>query len=148
MADKPSSPINENGTVNRVKESISSDGKTYYQDFIIYKSFTEAFSKSPQLYNRNITSVSLSDLNPNSLRIRYYKDVFFVSVSTTNSLRKIKVQVPSSYANEPVSEYDTHNNSTLDFGPFSINNESNLEQRMIKALKYLITLNGGKSEAF
>jgi hypothetical protein len=148
MEDKPSSPINDDGTVNRVQESISADGKTYHQDFIIYKTFSDVFAEKPKLYNRNITSVFLADLNPGSLKVRYYKKVFFISVSTTNSQGKIKVMFPSSNPNEPVYEYETRHMTSLDFGPFEANKEENLEQRMIKALKYLITLNGGKAEAF
>lgn len=37
MAVKPSSPINEDGTVSKTKEWISPDGKKYYHDLIFLK---------------------------------------------------------------------------------------------------------------
>ncbi len=148
MMVKPSSPINEDGTVAKTKEWISPDGKKYYHDFTIYKTLTDTFSENPKLSNRNITIAFVSDLNPTSLKVRYYKDQFFISASTTNSEKKIRIMLPTNYSDEPLSDYDSKYVTTLDFGPFDANKESNLEQRMIKALKYLIILSGGKSEAF
>lgn len=148
MLEKPSEPINEDGTVNKITEWISNDGKTFNQDFITYKTFSDVFSNKPKLDNRNITTAFFRDLNPNSIKTRYYQNNFFLSVSTTNSVRRIKVKLPTSDPNEPIYYYDTRYTSTLDFGPFDSNKESNLELRISKALKHLIILNGGKSEAF
>lgn len=106
------------------------------------------FSENPKLDNRNITIAFVSDLNPASLKVRYYKDRFFISASTTNSEKKIRLMLPTNYPDEPLSDYDSKYMTSLDFGPFYTSKESNLEQRMIKALRYLIILNGGKSKAF
>jgi hypothetical protein len=148
MADKPSSPINDNGTVNRVIESISPDGRIYNQDLIIYKSFSEVFKEKPKLDNRNITVCWLMDLNPGSLTVRHYKNVFYISASTTNSLKKVKVSFPGQYADEPEYEYTTRHLTSVEFGPFETDQTNNFEERVVRALKHLITLNGGKGEAF
>jgi hypothetical protein len=148
MADKPPSGINDDGTVSRNQEKISLDGKTYSADHIIYKTFVDAAAKNPSLDNRNIITASFSDLNPQSLKIRYYKDVFFISATTTNSLGKIKRSYPRSDVNEPTNNYMSSYESSIDFGPFKTDQENKLEERLIKALKTLIIMNGGKEEPF
>ncbi len=118
-----------------------------YQSTITFKedgSFaikTEELSKKDNhLVNTTYEYGNLKDFNPNSVKIYKFGEFFFIQAKCTNT--KGCVRKSGGYPE------DNRIAEGVGFGAIRTEADNNIENRMLKAIKHLIVLVGGKTEAF
>lgn len=96
--------------------------------------------KSGNLFNTTFEYGNLKDFNPNSFRIYHYQDYFFIQAKCTNTQGCV---TKSGRFPE-----DNRVAEGIGFGAIRTGAENDIENRMLKAIKHLTVLVGGKTEVF
>lgn len=112
--------INENGTFVIKTEELS------FKDY--------------HVINTQYAYGNIQDFNPGSAKIYNMDEYFSIQMNCTNS--KSCVKRSGGY------KVDNHNSNGIGLGVMLRTNDADFANRMLKAVKHLITLFGGKKEAF